>query len=868
MRKLIIKIIALTLSIICSTFINIKAQEGDTNSNPYAKEFNKFKEQNQKQFDDYRAQIEKEFSDYLRKSWKEFTGKEVYKKETKPKPVNTPKYEATEIQNTEKADILIAEKQEDYKTQAFVQPQESLIPAINIQLSYDSISYFGSKCVFGYDKKMIFDIPASINENYIADYWDKLNKSSFENLIIRVRYYCSLYNVNDWGYYLMAKKISEKFYPNSNNGKVLLRWYIMTRLGFRAKLGLADGSAILLIPFKNKIYNCSGIWINGMYYYNIESKVVRLRTYEKDFPDAVKQIDMTVWQPLNLPVDTIIKSLVLTYQDNTFPIKIKYNKNVINYFKEFPSTLDLKVYFNSVASVNFKESVVESFTPYLKDKSEKEIADILLSFMHFSFDYKTDQEQFGYEKFNFPEESLFYQYIDCDDRSILFSYLIKELTNFEVIGLDYPTHVSTAVHFSGNIEGNAILYNNKRFLSCDPTYTGSVTGMIMPKFYKVVPKIVIIKNEKEIKQEEDKLWELANKSGGYYASSQQNMVFDKEGNKYIAGYYSDSAKFGAVRLINKGMKGGFVAKYTPDNQLIWVKAPDCQKNSLINYITYSDEDIYISGFFENSMKIGNKKLSSLKGQDIFMARLDKNGNVLWAEKAGLDTIKKTTNAIYVMKMDADGALDGIKFYENDGNVSNYGLAIDTTGVVYLTSATNYAIGFSDKSAAAYASADVPSLLKAENDKLIGMKYEKGIAGLFAAINLIKDNRAVLPGKEVKKALDKYNPSFKTSSPKIYEALGNITFIANNNGIIIVQTVDGDDILIDKIKMESDAKIKINILANGDAVIDVLSGVKVGKVVVWYKMNFIKLFKTSGDLLFDYDSDHTQKRVNLKKDILY
>ena len=89
-----------------------------------------------------------------------------------------------------------------------------------------------------------------------------------------------------------------------------------------------------------------------------------------------------------------------------------------------------------------------------------------------------------------------------------------------------------------------------------------------------------------------------------------------------------------------------------------------------------------------------------------------------------------------------------------------------------------------------------------------------------------------------------------------------------NGIIIVQTVDGDDISFDKIKMESNTKIKINILANGDAVIDIISGVKEGKVVVWYKMNFIKLFKTSGDLLFDYDSDHTQKRVNLKKDILY
>ena len=482
--------------------------------------------------------------------------------------------------------------------------------------------------------------------------------------------------------------------------------------------------------------------------------------------------------------------------------------------------------------------------------------------------YKTDQDQFGYEKFNFPEESIFYPYIDCDDRAVLFSYLVRELTNSGVIGLDYPTHVSTGVHFKGNVEGNAIIYNNKRYLSCDPTYTGAVTGMIMPKFYKVTPKIIIIKNEKELKYEEDKIWQLANLSGGYFASSQQNMVFDKEGNKYIAGYYADSANFGDNKFINKGMKGGFVAKYNPDNKLIWVKATDCPKNSIVNYITYCNDDLYISGYFENSVKIGSKKLFSPKGQDIFMARIDKEGNVLWAQKAGLDTMRKTTNVVYVMKMDNNGEFEGVKFYDNTGDISNYGLSFDTTGMVYLTSASNYATSFSGKSTNESAGADIPALLKAENDRLIGLKYDKGIAGLFAAINMIKDNRAVLPGKEVKKTLDKYNPSFKTISPKIYDAIGNITLIANNNGIIIVQTVDGDDISFDKIKMESNTKIKINILANGDAVIDIISGVKVGKVVVWYKMNFIKLFKTSGDLLFDYDSDHTQKRVNLKKDILY
>jgi len=868
MKKIAFKIFVSAIVILSVTFPSVMAQVEDSISNPYEKEFNQYVKQNQKEFDDYKLRIEKEFSDYLRQTWKEFTGKEIYKKEPMPKPKEPPKYVTGNKRDTGKVEMIITQKVSEIEAPAFIAPPEPLPPSKDIKLACDTLAYFGSMCLIGYDKNMLCDVPAVIDEKFIADFWDKVNKSAFDKLVSQIEDHCRLFNVNDWGYYLMAKKLSEDLYKNSNNGKILLRWYLLTRMGYRAKLGLADGSAFLLLPFTDKIYNCGGIWLNGMYYYNVESGVMRFKTYEKDFPEAVKQMDMTVHQPMNLAIDPAYKSTNFDYDGKTYPLKIKFNKNMVDYFKEYPKTLDLKVYFNSLPSLFFKESVDETFGPLLKGRSEKDAVDLLLSYMHFNFEYKTDQEQFGFEKFNFPEESMFYPYIDCDDRGVLFSYLVRELTNLEVIGLDYPQHVSTAVHFNENVDGNAVVYNNKKYVSCDPTYIGSTIGMMIPRFENVKPEVVPVNNTRQITRDDDQLWALINRSGGYNASSRQNMVTDKDGNKFVAGYYADSAKFSTITLAKKGMKGAFLAKYSPENQLLWIKTPSCAKNALMNYITINNGDIYVSGVFENAIAIDNKKLSAPNSQDAFVARFDTDGNLIWAEKAGLDTLNQSTNALYVVKLDVDGAFEGIKFYPNSENFTDYGLSFDSTGLIYLTSVTDNTTGFSGKTAALYETADIPTLLKSENDKLIALKYEKAIAGLFAAINLIKSNQAVLPGKEVQKALDKYNPYFKKSSPKIYEAIGKITFIKNNNGIIILQTSDGSAISIDKIRMESNSKIKVNIFSNGDALIEALSGVKVGKAIVWYKMNYIKLFKDSGDLLFDYDSDHSQRKVNLKKDILY
>lgn len=118
---------------------------------------------------------------------------------------------------------------------------------------------------------------------------------------------------------------------------------------------------------------------------------------------------------------------------------------------------------------------------------------LLLCFVQTAFSYQVDDQQFGREKFLFPEETLFYPYSDCEDRSILFAYLVRELLGLEVIGLDYPGHVATAVRFSEEVPGDFVLCQGRKYTVCDPTYINATLGMGMPQFRGVDPQVILIR---------------------------------------------------------------------------------------------------------------------------------------------------------------------------------------------------------------------------------------------------------------------------------------------------------------------------------------------------------------------------------------
>jgi hypothetical protein len=98
-------------------------------------------------------------------------------------------------------------------------------------------------------------------------------------------------------------------------------------------------------------------------------------------------------------------------------------------------------------------------------------------------------------------------------------------------------------------------------------------------------------------------------------------------------------------------------------------------------------------------------------------------------------------------------------------------------------------------------------------------------------------------------------------------IGKITFMKNGDGIITLATEDHETIYYDKLRISDGTQIKIVQLQDGNERLDIITGIKVGKMVIWFTLNFIQMDRITGNLLFDYDTNHSQLNMNLKEDII-
>ena len=160
---------------------------------------------------------------------------------------------------------------------------------------------------------------------------------------------------------------------------------------------------------------------------------------------------------------------------------INISTNMIELFRTYPQ-VDIAVYANARPSSVFCYSVEKVFRPYLHSLTTVEAVELLLAYVQYGFDYATDDEQFGFEKPFFCEENYYYPQNDCEDRSVLFSFLVRHLLHLDVVLIDYPGHIATAVHFPMEVKGEAVKYNGKRYVICDPTYIGAPIGLEMDDF--------------------------------------------------------------------------------------------------------------------------------------------------------------------------------------------------------------------------------------------------------------------------------------------------------------------------------------------------------------------------------------------------
>ncbi len=128
-----------------------------------------------------------------------------------------------------------------------------------------------------------------------------------------------------------------------------------------------------------------------------------------------------------------------------------------------------------------------------------------------------------------------------------------------------------------------------------------------------------------------------------------DISLDPSGNVIITGYYFDAINFGGNIVFSSGSSDVFAAKYDPSGTVLWAKKLGGSGLDLGNSVdTDASGNVYLGGSFSGSCTffgVSNITLNSAGGEDSFVAKLDALGNVLWAKSIQGPTIQKSNDVL-------------------------------------------------------------------------------------------------------------------------------------------------------------------------------------------------------------------------------
>lgn len=130
-------------------------------------------------------------------------------------------------------------------------------------------------------------------------------------------------------------------------------------------------------------------------------------------------------------------------------------------------------------------------------------------------------------------------------------------------------------------------------------------------------------------------WQWANQAGATGYDEGHGIVLDREGNSYVTGCFNGTAIFDSISILGNGDYDIFVAKMDTQGNWLWVTSAGSSGYDNSRGITIDDAgNLYIVGSFQNTALFGPYSITSSGGTDIFVAKMDANGNWLWATQAG------------------------------------------------------------------------------------------------------------------------------------------------------------------------------------------------------------------------------------------
>lgn len=114
------------------------------------------------------------------------------------------------------------------------------------------------------------------------------------------------------------------------------------------------------------------------------------------------------------------------------------------------------------------------------------------------------------------------------------------------------------------------------------------------------------------------------------------IAVDPAGNSYITGYFRNTVAFGNTTLVSAGGADTYVAKLDPNGEVQWaVRAGSNEGLDQGNGIAVdADGNAYVTGQFSATATFGDFTLTATGNVDAFMAKVDPSGTFVWVKSIG------------------------------------------------------------------------------------------------------------------------------------------------------------------------------------------------------------------------------------------
>jgi hypothetical protein len=183
-------------------------------------------------------------------------------------------------------------------------------------------------------------------------------------------------------------------------------------------------------------------------------------------------------------------------------------------------------------------------------------------------------------------------------------------------------------------------------------------------------------------------WLSATAAGGPGQDMACALALASAGELLVAGQFAETATFGSSQLVSQGGGDAFVARLTREGRWQWAIAAGSTDNDQASALaTTTTGEIYVTGYFSNTVAFGASVLTGRGMDDAFVGKLSGTGRWQWATAAtgsnaayGKGLVTDPTGGVFVTgSFSGDAVFGATHLHSNCGSDDGFVARLNGAG---------------------------------------------------------------------------------------------------------------------------------------------------------------------------------------------